>query len=228
MTFYHWKKSPYLWYYPTSSEFCFCKYRLMVTSTNLVDKYLINIACVRSCKSGEIVLSVSAPSWCGVFPQESWENNSAISSQLWKSPFVIAAPDERVKTLSEPEKSGAVTFRQTCTKVNAHVDSSNLKKSNYTLLNRHPHISLHYLAPAIIMFILLTSAFFPLPAVLPLKETTSYLNPPWKTMLHLLLPAVLAVQAMGEFGLCLWPAIRSKSSRWECHCLLDNTACWVF
>lgn len=74
----------------------------MVTSTNLVDIYLINIACVRGSKRGEIVLSASAPSRCGIFPQETRENDLA----PLEVPFCHCsfAPDERVKALSEPEK----------------------------------------------------------------------------------------------------------------------------
>lgn len=54
------------------------------------------------------------------------------------------------------------------------------------------------------------------PAALCLKKKmTCGSNPPWKTMLSLLLPAMLAVQTMGGCRPCPCPTIRSESPQQE-------------
>lgn len=49
-----------------------------------------------------IVLSASTHSLSGVFPLESSENDLAVSSQFWKSPFVIT-PSKR-QSLEHPRE----------------------------------------------------------------------------------------------------------------------------
>lgn len=82
-----------------------------------------------------------------------------------------------------------------------------------SLLN-HPSTHTSHFVITVILHLRCLLFFFP-PTALCLKKLTCSLNPPRKTMLSLLLPTMLAVQAMGGCRPCLCPGIRAESPQWE-------------